>query len=419
MKKSQNNKIFNSKIFIILFSLALSFTLWLYISSLNGDTYTRTFKQVPVMFTGEDTLKSSRDMVVTDPDISYVTVEINGPRKIITGLSSTDLAAVVDVSKLSVAMYTSQQYTISFPDGTDLSSITVTEKTPESVNFMVSRLTSKTVPVKGSFTGTIAEGFTSMKVTYDPSTITVSGPEAYLKDIDYVAVSFGSSEISSSYSENAVFTPMSDEGEEISRTGLTFSDEMILCTIPVLAVKDVPLDINLIYSAGAADYNTIVTIEPAYITLSGDSSILDEINRIVVATVNTGDFLSTFTDTYQIKIDNELNNLTGVTEASVTVSFSGLASKSFNVTNISVTGVPEGYEYELITTKLNVLVRASEEELSSINSENIRATLNLSDTAVSEGLITAPAKISIDGAINAGSVGDDCNISIILRRIAA
>ena len=69
--------------------------------------------------------------------------------------------AVIDVSKISRSSYVSQQYSIVFPDGTDTSKIRVSGKSPETVSFVVSAQTSKTIQVRGSFDGVIADGYTA------------------------------------------------------------------------------------------------------------------------------------------------------------------------------------------------------------------------------------------------------------------
>ena len=49
---------------------------------------------------------------------------------------------------------------------------------------MVSKQTDKVVDVVGSFVGTTAEGYVNGTPVFEPSTITVTGPEVYLQDID-------------------------------------------------------------------------------------------------------------------------------------------------------------------------------------------------------------------------------------------
>ena len=90
----------------------------------------------------------------------------------------------------------------------------------------------------------------------------------------------------------------------------------------------------LIFGAGSDESNTIVNIQPKTITLSGDSALLADVNKILLSSIDTTSFSSTNQYAFPIKINNELNNITGLTEAEVSVEIVGLETKSFNVHNI-------------------------------------------------------------------------------------
>ncbi len=405
-KKNRSTKrITESRLFWLLTSLVISLVIWIYVTSLQSDEYRQVFRNVPVEFVGTASLRSSKGMEITDADVSTVTVEIAGPRRIIAAWDSSDLVAQIDVSKLSQSIYTSQQYTVAFPDGTDTSSISVIRRYPETVSFTVSSVIDKTVQVKGSFLGEIEEGYIAQKAEFEPSTITLNGPEAYLKDVEYVWVTFGDGEINSTYSVETGFVLMDSEGTECSTAGITFSSDTVVATLPILAVKEVPLDVNLIFGAGSDESNTIVDIQPKTITLSGDSAILADVNKIVLASIDTTSFGSTNQYTFPIKINNELNNITGLTEAEVSVEIVGLETKSFNVQNIIVTNAPAGYTATAINQQMVVRIRGSKEELEGIMSENITAVADLSDNSAAVGYFDVPVKIRIDGSNDVGAIG--------------
>ncbi|MBR0351845.1 MAG: hypothetical protein IJH53_01410 [Oscillospiraceae bacterium] len=406
-------KITDSRLFWLLTSLLISLVIWIYVTSLQSDEYRQVFRNVPVEFVGTASLRSSKGMEITDADVSTVTVEISGPRRIIGAWDSSDLVAQIDVSKLSQSIYTSQQYSVAFPEGTDTSNISVIRRYPETVTFTVSNVIDKTVQVKGSFLGEIEEGYIAQKAEFEPSTITLTGPETYLKNVEYVWVTFGDGEINSTYSVETGFVLMDAEGSEYSTAGITFSSDTVVATLPILAVKEVPLDVNLIYGAGSNDSNTIVDIQPKTITLSGDSAILADVNKIVLASIDTTSFSSTNQYSFPIKISNELNNITGLTEAEVSVEIIGLETKTFNVQNIHVTNAPAGFTATAINQQLVVKIRGTKDELDRIVSENITAVADLSDISATAGYFDVPVKIRIDGSNDAGAIGT-YNVSVSL-----
>lgn len=415
--RSRMKKIYNSKAFWMIVSLLASLAIWVYVTSVETDESKITFRGVKVELVGEDILRDSKNLVVTDMDTSTVTVEVVGPRRIIGSLSSDQLVAQVDVSKLSRAAYTSQQYTIVYPDGTDTSKLSENRRTPETINFMVSAQTSKSIQVRGSFDGSLAEGYTAEMPVFEPSTITITGSEAYLKDVEYAWVTFSKENVDSTYSVETGFTLMDANNEPCSTTGISFSTDVVTATLPLLTLKEVNLDVNIIEGAGATKANTKITIDPVSVTLAGDSALLAGMNKIILATIDLTDFSSTFTETYTIPIDNELKNTTGVTKATVTVEIVGLETKTFRVTNFSCINATEGYEADIITESKEITLRGTPEALAQIKDENIRAVADLTDYKESTGTYMPQVKVYVDGFTDVGAIGEN-TISIEIRKVS-
>lgn len=418
-KKSLMRRIYDSKTFWLVVSLLASLAIWVYVTSVESDEYKNTFRRVRVELVGEDTLRSNRNMVITDVDTNTVTVEITGPRRIVASLNESDLVARIDVSKLSRASYTSQQYTLVYPTGIDTTNLRVTTKSPEAINFMVSENITKPILVRGSFDGQLSDGYTGEAPVFEPSVITLTGAEAYLKNVAYAWVSFGAgvSSLDSTYQVETGYTLMTADGEECSNVGITASDDTVIATLPLLEVKDVRLTVNPIYSAAANETNVKINVMPESITLAGDSAILDGINKIVLDTIDLTDFESAFSETYIIPIDNELRNLSGVSEAKVTVDIVGLETRTFKVSNISYINVTEGYEAEVITESIEVKLRGTKEVLDQIKAENIRAVADLTDYNETTGAMLPVVKLYTDGS-NGVDVMGEYTVSIIIRRAA-
>ena len=282
---------------------------------------------------------------------------------------------------------------------------------------MVSAQTKKIIPVVGSFEGSVAEGFTAETPEFEPSNITVFGPETYLKNISRAWVEFEKGDVSSTYSVDVGYQLQDEEGEECSTTGLSFSDDTVRATLRVLAVKEVPLTVDLIANGGATSANTKISIEPESITLAGDTSILSALNRISLATIDLGDFESTFGSEYRIIYDDGLKNLSGITEAKVSIEIVGLETRSYAVQqeNMSCINVTEGYSAEVLSENLVVKLRGPKEQLEQVRGENIRVVADLKDFNTSVGQYMPPVKISVDGFPELGAMGD-YTISIEIRK---
>ena len=409
-------KIYDSKLFWVIVSCVLSFVLWVYVTSVQSDEVRQTFRGVRVEMIGENVLRDSRGLVITDLSTSTVSVELIGPRRVIAAMSPEDIRAQIDVSKLTQSSYASMQYTIAYPNRTDTTSISVSRKVPDTVNFTVSKLNSKSIPVRGSFNGSIADGFTAEMVTFEPSEITVSGPDAYLRDISYAWVSFGSETISSTYSIETGYTLMNSSDEEADVSGISCSSDVVRATVPILEMKSLPLTVNLIYGAGANENNTKISIDPEEITLAGDSAILNAMNNVPIATIDLTSFNSTYTDTYNINFDNSLTNVEGLTEAEVKVEVVGLETKTFTVTNIQCRGISDGYEAEVLSRALTVRLRGTAAQLAAVSESDLVAVADLSNTELATGSNIVSVRIQVDGSFDVGAVGGPYTITVDIRR---
>ena len=151
--------------------------------------------------------------------------------------------------------------------------------------------------------------------------------------------------------------------------------------------------------------------------MAGDSAILAGLNQITVATIDLTDFSSTFTEKYPITIDNELSNLSGSSEVTVTVEIVGLETEKFTIpaANLACTNVTSGFTSDILTRELEVVLRGAPEDLSSVKAENLRAVADLTDYNESAGTYIVDVKIYVDGASNVGAVGD-YQISVELKK---
>lgn len=408
-------KILDSRLFWFLVSLVVSLGIWVYVTSLESDEYKQTFRGVRVELVGEGVLRDSRNMVVTGLSTSTVSLEVVGPRRVVASLSPENITAQIDVSKLSQSSYASMAYTVSYPNGTDTADLSVTRKIPDTINFNVSKLNTKSVPVRGSFDGSVAPGFTAEPLEFEPSEISLSGPEAYLRNISYAWVSFTAGEISSTYKVDTGFTLMTEDGQPAIAEAVTCSADVITAKVPIMEMKDLQLTVNLIYAAGANENNVKVTVEPSRITLAGDSSVLSAMNNIPIATVDLSEFTSTFTETYPINYDNSLSSIDGITEAKVTVEIVGLETKTFTIDNIHCTNVTDGYEAEVLSKSINVRLRGTAENLALVHSVDLRAVADLTDYDVTTGTINVPVKIYVDGSTEVGAL-DDYTVTVEIRK---
>lgn len=406
-QKKKTSKVFNSRVFWMAISLLCSFAMWAYITNPNSSDFQQTFRGVQVEFSGQEKLLSDRSLSISDVDTQSVTVTLRGSRSNVGKLRASDIKAVIDVSNIKQPNDMTWAYELQYPEGTDVSDITVVSKSPETINFTVVKNATKTVSVKGSFEGEIAEGCVAEEFVFEPSTIVIEGPEETLAQIDHAWVSFGEGKIESTYSEEVGYKLMSESGAQISTKGLMLSTNVITATQPILKTKEVPLTVNLIQGGGVDEDDCTVTIEPKTLKIAGDTRLVDDINSIVLGNIDLASFQSSYTHTFAITLADEIQNLTGVTEANVTVEVRGTQTKTFTTDNISCKNVTNGYSATIDTKSIEITLRSKDTSaLDKVKPDDISVVVDLKDYGTTTGQVIAAGTVYINGVENVGAVGD-------------
>ncbi len=414
MTNKKKNKLLDSKAFWAVISLIASLFIWVYITGTQEEIITQSFNNVEVMLIGEDTLQATRGYVVTNVSAETVSVKISGTRGNIGTLSASDVKAVIDVSLISSTGTLTQYYTLTYPDNVNEDAVSLVSSNPQTISFDVTKMSSKSVPVEAKFVGSTAENYIAGEVEFEPKTIKVSGPESMLEKIDHIYAEMGGDDLTMTRTAEIPVVLIDKDGNTMESEGLEFDVPTVTVTIPISMMKEVPLYVQCVYGAGATEENTVISIEPNKIMISGDTEIVSGINRIDLATIDLTDFSLTHQDTYLIPLPNGVENVTGVAQADVKIEITGVDTKVFTVTNISTRNLPSGYTLEEITTQsLEVRIRAPQDVLDQLQPSNLSAVADLSDITQS-GDMFVPVRIVVDGFTDAGAVGE-YNIGIKVR----
>ena len=231
--------------------------------------------------------------------------------------------------------------------------------------------------------------------------------------IDYAWATIKRENLTETVQEAVSFTLMDSADNEIKDSSIITSTDTVMLTLPIVMVKEVALTVNLTYSNTATEENTICTISPQSLTLSGNTEILDDINQIVLGTIDLTDFSSTMTEQYTIPIPNDITNVTGETTATVSIEIIGMYTKRLSASNIQIKNATSGYDTSVITQSLDVTLRGPEDTINTVNASNVRIVADLSELGNTTGTFSVPAKVYIDGFVNVDAIGD-YKISVIV-----
>ncbi|WP_073075695.1 CdaR family protein [Sporobacter termitidis] len=406
MLKERMRKIFGSKVFYIVFSLLASMTIWLYVAYVENPNVTVSVRGIKVEFINEDYL-TDRSLVITKTNYDTVSLNLLGRRNTVSQLTNSNIKITADLSVIKSAGVYRVPYTVTYPIDINPASVTITGRSSDNISVTADSLVTKDIQVRATYDGGVAEGYQAEPIEVKPDTISVSGPKEVVSKISNATVTVLRENISKTVEDDLPVMLVDENGRQVTSDKLVLSQKTVTVKIPVLKVKTVPLTVNLTPGAGADNTNTVCSITPSDISISGDSETLDSLNQIVLGTIDLSQFLTSTTQTFKIALPNGTTNLTGTTEATVSVTINGLDSKHVNATNIQVSNVTDGYTATVVTTSMDVVLRGKTAALTNIAPDNIRIVADLTELGATTGIYSVLAKVYVDGdSTGIGAVGE-------------
>ncbi len=402
--------ILDSRLFWMVISFLAAALLWLYVTTTEGVVIPKDLTNVPVVFLGTDTIRESSNLVVTEQDISSVNLTLSGTRRVLSKVNNGNVTAAIDLSRMTSDGRYTVAYEIRYPSGVNPDDISVTRSSADFVTFYLDNPLRKTVEVKGVFSGNTAEGYMEDSLVFDPLVVPISGPKAAISQVDHAFVAITREGVDKTLSYSTTYELRDKDNNVVDDARIVREVAEVNVTLNVLSTRSVPLDVTILNGGGAVrGENTNIEIVPSAIVLAGDAEVIDSTSKLILGTIDLASFSTDYSATFTIIPPNDTENLTGINEATVTISIVGLESRPMPVSldNITINNIPENFEAEIVTQSLNVTVRAPREILEQIESRNIRAVADLSDISnPSPGVYNPTVRIRIDGFPEAGIVGE-------------
>ena len=411
-------KITDSRWFYVIVSVFLAFVLWIYVGKDANVIISESLRDVQVVFSGLEKLEERGLMISAGADQS-VSLRIQARRDVWNRLNQGQTTVTVDVSGIvepgeqSVSI-TSQM--VNFPRSiTLIDSVDLLYASPSTVQFTVSNWASKKVEVRGNFTGGVADGYQRGDFSFAPQKVTISGQEELVDQVDYAQVTVSQEDMKATYQEDTSYILIGYDGNPIASGVLECDPETVLVTLPVVKLKEVPLTVELVAGGGATSRNATVDIQPSSIVVAGSNEDLEALTSLSLGEIKLSQVFGTLTQKMTIPLAPELTNVSGVTEATVTVTVEGLSTRVMEASNIEIINKPDGYTAEKVTQSCTVLIRGTEEAVDAVVSSQLRVVADLSNVNLSTGNQTVPVRVYLDGSSDVGVVGD-YNINIFVSR---
>lgn len=265
---------FALKILAVLLAVAI----WVVIVNIDNPSRTTTISGIQVVLQNEDEL-INKGYTYAIQSGAVISISVKAPQTIVENLEASDFYAYADLSELSP---TSDRTPIKVKCQKNevANQVDIVSLKTEYVKLSIDNKLTKDVAIQAEYTGNPASGYVVGECHVSPTTVTVTGAETVVNQIETAKVTYNISNMTQSISEEAKITFYDKDGKEVKSDLLNLSRNTAKINIEIDPTKKV--NINYAITGSPAEGYIISEVENSleYVTVAANKSILDKITSI-------------------------------------------------------------------------------------------------------------------------------------------
>lgn len=372
-------------------SLLIAFILWFLAVQIDDPSESATFSNIQVTLTNTELLEKENKVYEVLDKTDSIRVTVRAPRSVIQQLRASDVVAVADMSRLTEVNTVPISLSVS---NAEVDSITAN---PDVMRLSVEEKAAKWVRIQSQTVGDVADGYMVSKVSLDQTQIEVSGAKSAVEQISYAGVEISVSGATSDLSANVEIMLYDAEGNLLELSGVTQNVKYAHISVEVLAVKEVPIELNVTGEPADGYLMTgVVESTPSTVKLAGTAGVLSSVSKISIPEEELDVSGAEGTVENVINVKEYLPSGVRLADSSfngrimATVYIEPEYIRTFDVpqSSISVSNLPEGLEAVLPEDEESYQLKVSglEAVVTELQQNAVRGTIDVGAWMEEEGL---------------------------------
>ena len=384
--------------FTIPFSLITAFIFWLIIMISQNPDIDRTFTDIPLNITLDNTYAAENHMeIIGDVSAQKFTVTINGPSYVVSALKASDF--YVYASAAAINSPGEYQLEVSGARNTAVTDYNIVSINPPTVSLYFDYVDTKefTITAKAdgaaAIDGLVAE--TPVVSGTENDTITIKGPRTVMNKIDsVVAYAAVNKTLSESATYDAEIQLFDEDGNKIDKTNLTLSETAVKVTVPISKTKTVPVVADFTkLPSGISKSSISYKVDHDSVTVIGTPDAIDKITQVTLSPIDITT-ISAGSNRAEVsaKLPDGVRILDSIEHFTVTVDTSGFSEKTLNISDVRYSGLSSGLKAATDNVIRNVKICGPKAVISRLKNSEVYATVDLSDKAAGEHTVTVTVR---------------------------
>lgn len=397
-----------NKLGSFLLAMAISLGLWLYVVNYINTTHEQTLYNVPVGLEGKSILTADRGLMLLSEDDYRVNITVSGSRQDVSKINAGNIQVVANLSKIEEPGEHKLNYDVIYP-GDVPSGAVKAKRDPDWITVVVARKKTKEIPVTVTYEGDVPADYIkdTAALELDHSYVEITGPEDVVDQIDHADITIDCTGRTESIYESFRYVLQDQQNEPVDAAWITTNVSEVRVYLPVVMVKKLPLTVTLVDGGGATEATTKLTVDPAYISISGSETALAAMEELNLGIIDLAQITEDQALTFDITLPEGVTNVSNLPTATVSISFPKLATREFTITEFEQVNLAAGMKWEALTKQLTITVRGLKSEVQRLNAADIIARIDLGaveNTSAVEPDIIFPKSYESLGVLGSYSV---------------
>ena len=416
------SSLWDNRFFSIFLALVFGLATWIVVTVYIDPQGNVTRADVPINYSYSASTYINQGLDIVDkPDISGVTVRVEGNMTTIGSITASDIMVYPSYANVNGSGNVTLRLQAKIMNTSDFSgNIKCTVESPTSIDVVFDEVSEKTVPVTVDTSGvSVADNYMLNRTAAVPAEVTLRGPTSELDRISAVAAPITTDTALADTTTLPANLEMRDEnGTVVTPLYTTMDNSSANVTLTIYQVRELPLSVNFIGTPKGFDVNSLkYTLSQQTLRVAGSARTISALDSLAVTDFDLAQEFELDRD-YQrlIELPAGVVSLDGATNVTLSFDTDNLTSTKLNVSNIRAINVPSNYELEILSSLVSgVELYGPADEIQDLSADSVLAQIDCQSLNLTAGQQTIPVTIQIPASSRifaTGSYTVQCEITV-------
>ncbi len=377
---------FGLKVLAAIFAIIL----WLAIANTEDMEKSVTFT-VPVQVINSDYLTDQGKTYEILNNTDEISFTVTGPRSVVEQLSADDFRAVANMQNIDESM---SMVPISLTATSYSNQLDITSR----VTYLmldVENLITREYEIRVEIDGEPPGDYVVADTEASPDTVTVTGAESLVDEIDSAKVTVDVNGAEESFSSDETVLLLDEMGIVVGEEDLTVDVTEAEVTVTLQVLKQVPVTFHITGEPEEGYWYGEPECDVDSILIQGDADVMDQIDEIMITSpsLNTNGKSEDFTA--EVPVADSLPRGVELVEdepeeliVTVPVEEAVTTEVEIPLDNLTVSGLADGLSLEVTSDPIVAEITGTEQEVKDIDVDDLTGTIDASDMDVGTYVIT-------------------------------